>query len=239
MGNCLITKLKESVDNANLPIFNALRINVNHSKADSIAQSDRYITLRGNAANSVIVKNVGGYFCDSSGENLQSEVTVGSSNAAPFYTAETDQIIICNKENLVFLSLYTSSDNIDTLNIEFEDFKYLPSLEYASMGGNSQNGFLTDIIECPSLTTLNINSTNIKGDIAALKDLNLTGTMLYSSGIYGDVESLIYKSDGTLRPAGTLQLMPYANKIKLNGSYLPSNAYSNIVFDGHGGVSLG
>ena len=98
-SNCLVTKLKGAI-NVDAPIFNAVRIFVNHSIADSISQIDRYITIKAKSDN-VILKKINGYFCDSSGGNTTTEISVGSqTNSTVYYTSSTDTIIVTPKDNI-------------------------------------------------------------------------------------------------------------------------------------------
>ncbi len=232
MGNCLTTQYKERANNNNLPVYKAIRINVNHSVADGVSQSDRYLTITGN----LTLINKGGYFCDINGENLVTEKTI-SGQTAIFYTAQTNQIIVKNKEDIVFLSLFSSSNNINALNVELDDAEYMDSLTTVVLGGKAQKGSLSKFKKDENVTILNLNGTSIAGNIEDVRDLALTSLVTYGSDITGSVEVLIRKSDGTLRPAGTLSINVSANQIQYNGSYLSAGVHS-VVFDGEGGITV-
>lgn len=160
MGKCLVTKLKEVVDNDNILRLGEARIKI----AVNETPSNQYINIA--VSSDTDLEIIGdSYFTDSSlSVNLGKSKKLKPSDGIVkvYFNNAIAEIGIRNKYNIRDINFSSSSKSMD-----------LASFAYSK-----------------SLNTINVEYTGMYGDISALKNLNIGQIYLSGNKIYGDIASL-------------------------------------------------
>lgn len=219
MNDCLVTKLKASVNNENLLPLNGIVINV----VSAVETTGRSIRMYGTVGDKRPARVLSGttYFTDSAGTanyGTEYEYTINNNGFVDIYVSNgAGSFVVFGKyETRQFLS-YTT----DIFTVKGE------SLSYLGAKASSEN--------------LNIDGINIVGDVSALKNEKPYLSLVCIDGSYGDVTGIKLKLN-TNKPGqflssdlyGQLTILPEsAGAINLNGSkvtILPSEfAASNCI----------
>ena len=239
MENCLVTKLKGTVDNNNLPIFDAVRIHINSTAASSAAQSDRGFSCNAYPMTTLTLENIGGSFVNSEGQIIGDGKTLTINNTPTptnfYYSANTTMILVKGKQNIYTLSVPDGNCTY----IDFEDIGYASKLQSFAVCGAGQTGDLSDL-SLLKLTSLTINGSPITGNISSLAKmttLNYVNFLSNSIIIEGDFASWApyYTSAKTVNvTTGSV------SKLKCNGENMVNTLHKTtftVTFDGQGGVT--
>ena len=197
MEKCLVTKLNGAVDNDSLLKIGEMR--VEFVKVTNPETAMQAISI--DVSEPTILKIVGdGYFTDKTlSENKGKQITVGNdtiaSVTAVFVSNNDTQVSIQNKYNIRKFNKYYSSSATSSklIVINLDDFKYSPLLTSLDLGSTSVIGDISALKNLTALTSLNLLSTQVSGDISALKNLTaLTSLNLLSttSVLTGDIGAL-------------------------------------------------
>lgn len=243
MRNCLVTQLKEVVNNDNLPIFDTVKVFINPEVASTAAVASRRIVVLASEANKVKLINVGGNFVDNNDQSIGNEYIVTEvgpqyGNTKVFYSNDTRYVLIKGKNYLKNIGLVW--DKINIAHLDLEDIRYCLNLEFLSLSGALQEGNLSSL-NLLSLRTLVLNTTNVEGNISDLKSHVNLSTFLavnvdpYNPKIIGDFNSI-----ASTHVQGSIRVTTDTNHITCNGVSPVAqlaNQNFNIIFDGQGGVS--
>ena len=204
--DCLLTKLKASVNNDALRLFDGVRIELKPHTAGNPAKA--YITFL--AATKAYLRG-DGQFTNSSGTPIGKVMDI-SAGAVGFYTTPEGGILEFEGRSLVKeirmvsstsmdLAEATYLDNIVSLYV-MEPFGDISSLNPETMRSlsllslreaNEVTGDLSSLKDFTALTYLLFNKTyNVTGNLAILGKLtSLTFMQLADSQIYGSLESFV------------------------------------------------
>ena len=186
--DCLITKLKGTVNDGSLPklgsmLFKLKTTTTNLVKIEAIGKDVSFSSADGS---NVFSTNL-------SGENKTNVVNVGESNTI-FYVDASKGITISidNKYNLEKLDVYRSVDHNElTVDLNFEDLKYCKKLNWLALISMNLTGDISALQNLTALTNIGLYNTQVTGDISALQNLTaLTNIGLYSTQVTGDISAL-------------------------------------------------
>lgn len=237
MENCLVTKLKGTVDNNNLPIFDAVRIHINSTAASSAPQNERRFSCTAYNLTTLTLENIGGSFVNSEGQIIGDgkTLTVGTTLTSVYYSANTTMILVKGKQNIYTLSVPEGN----CAYIDFEDIRYAVKLSSFAVCGEGQTGDLSDL-SLLKLGSLTINGSPITGNISSLAKMTTLKYVNFLSNsiiIEGDFASWApyYTSAKTVNvTTGSV------SKLKCNGENMVNTLHKTtftVTFDGQGGVT--
>lgn len=245
--NCLVTKLKESINDDTLLKCGELRLYIN---TESLAQDYKRARLGSvNAAQEIVA--VGGNFVDSEGTSIGNTLTVPKNNNVYVYTdANVRYISIPNKYNIGSIWLYNCFVYLEQLEKvpltylqvahtsskvigRIRDIKkfgkstaalYMDAYRKANLKGKLED--LKGSTEYQSLSTLIIQQvSSVSGDIATLSELSFSGSVVVNfygcSNITGLIDNVNCKDLTQLRLDGTNvggTLEGFANAVYASGT---------------------
>lgn len=189
MGNCLVTKLKGTVQNSDLLRVGELRICVH--KIDNPSSETQRINL--NFTEDVKLEIIGdGYFTDKTlVSNLGKSLTAKANTESLVYVSNGDfEIAILNKYTLTKINTRT---NKKAAIKDIADFKYSSSLNHLAINSVENIGYFSDIKSLTTLGYLAISNANINGNLSDLKSLTNLNYLIIgntSNKITGNVSSL-------------------------------------------------
>ena len=189
MGNCLVTKLKGTVQNSDLLRVGELRICVH--KIDNPNGETQRINL--NFTEDVKLEIIGdGYFTNTTlVSNLGKSLTAKANTESLVYVSNGDfEIAILNKYALTKINT-RASKNIAIKDIV--DLKYSSSLNYLGVNSVENIGYFSDIKSLTKLGYLALSNANIKGSLSDLESLTNLGYIIVgntSNKLTGNVSSL-------------------------------------------------
>ena len=189
MGNCLVTKLKGTVQNSDLLRVGELRICV-HKIYNPNGETQR-INL--NFTEDVKLEIIGdGYFTNATlVSNLGKSLTAKANTESLVYVSNGDfEIAILNKYALTKINTRT---NKKTAIKDIADLKYSSSLNHLAINSVENVGYFSDIKPLTSLYYIALSNANIKGSLSDLKSLTNLGYIIVgdtSNKLTGNVSSL-------------------------------------------------
>ena len=206
MNKCLVTKLSGVVDNPDLLRLGEIRIKVRKLNTE---YEHRALTLSFSKETNITITG-DGYFTDkNSVSNKGKQIVVPANTQTIVYISNGDyDINIYNKYDLTFFVDYAfgevNAPQKSGFSINIEDFKY-------------------------SRNITRINTSEINGDIAAVKNLtNLTSLSMRLSNITGDISNL-----SSLTKLASAQL----NSVSGNILALNSTKLTNLIISNSGGLN--
>ena len=189
MTKCLITKLNGSVDNNEL-----LRIGEMRIKVESVESPTKDTQGFGVAfTEPTTVEIVGdGYFTDNTLTENKGKSMVVTGNQG-IIVSQATTVAIRNKYKLatiaVFIPSGTPYGGNKVLNID--DLKYALSLSSLNLSSMKVSGDIASLKNLTSLNNLHVRFTQVSGDIASLKNLTALTTLdIFDTNIRGDIASL-------------------------------------------------
>lgn len=194
MAQCLVTRLKGTVDDESLMGLNEFRIRI--ARIPSVSSATQGITLKFNKDTQI--KIVGdGYFTDKSlTKNNGKEMTIQAGEGQYVYLSNGDyELAICDKYALVELSLHTdeygASSVIKNYLLNIDDLKYSTSLETLYASSQSVYGDISSLQNLMSLKILNLCDSQVRGDISSLNSLTaFTSFDVSLTDVVGDISAL-------------------------------------------------
>lgn len=208
MGNCLVTKLAEAVNNDKLPKLGELRFVVtNNSEATSGVRVTFY--SNSNTGKPVATLNSGGNFYSNStlttsvGGSL--EIVSGWPDA---YFGRGDILLISNKYKLSALRVGNNDANDTDIEFDIEQLAYCTSLTSLSLYGANVTGNAKWLSGLTSLDTLNLVGCTLLGGLAylaipSITKMNLQGAVI--EGNIGDLSSCTALTSLNIRNCTSLQ----------------------------------
>lgn len=256
--NCLVTKLKASIDNSNLQRLGYVKFIVkpNTTGRNGIgfkAGVTPEWKLEGNPASL--------YFSDSSYSVNNGQTATGVSEVYIVNSSNEDGILwVSNKYDIIRLydwghqdSIYTADSedgnyilqNINYINMRISNklnLDYLPDTltEVRSYGGGKGN--LSLFSKMSNLTSLRLDNASVTGNIASLSNLtnltdlylaNMGGVAPYYGSITGKVETLLKGLLDTGKTSGTIRVDVHATFVTIKGLNTragTSNEYHDATF---------
>lgn len=201
---CLVIKLKESIENDKLPMLDTIVITgINTAK----------IYSRYNGGNTDITWEIigDGYFATASGDNLGKVV-----NQSQFPTSNTPLNINSNSDVTLIIKNVKELKEISIVNyttrseIKIDGLEYLNAKIFSLRSGNYGKSTYFDISELQYSTdieTVDISYlTKIKGDITEIFGDKTKLTVLYAhvAGLSGTIESFVQAQRSNGRTSGTI-----------------------------------
>ena len=189
MGNCLVTKLKGTVQNSNLLRVGEMRLCVN--RIDNPSSETQRINL--NFTEDVKLEIIGdGYFTNNTlVSNLGKSLIAKANVETLVYFSNGDfEIAILNKYALTKID---TSTNKKTAIKDIADLKYSSGLKYLATNRVENVGYFSDIKSLTNLGYLNVSNANINGNLSDLKSFTHLGYLIIgntSNKITGNVSSL-------------------------------------------------
>lgn len=218
--DCLVTKLKGSVSNESLPIFDTLVIHVSANPSASTAA--KRLALKADTAGlcKVTVTSGGGFSTTPEGPYNMTEDNIPTLIRVYYFSSENDyDIIITGKYHINEIQM--SQAQLFSLNLDTVDYIYNLDnfiISYASIG--SIDHLKNTVIKGQLDGTWN---NNILGSIDNLK----TGANVSfigfngSPNIRGELKNLIKQMCST-KTSGTCELKLYNTAVSFNGSAITS-----------------
>lgn len=244
MENCLVTTLRQAVDNDNLPILDSIVINVVKTEEERLPEQ-KYLEFR-------LVENTSVTFTvlDGSNKIAMSEtfmennpknrvaVTNPSGSFKIYFVNDNYKVKVSSKNNIQAFR--------NNIGISATKKTYIEPI-YNGMSGldnlrtliNSSSSLPFNIEILKDSTSLVVfmssYSPNCYGDIASLGDCILLETLrLTGTSCSGNVEEIAQKQVDNGRTSGTLQILAANSNIKYNGSSIAT--YITITFNENGYV---
>lgn len=243
MENCLVTTLRQAVDNDNLPILDSIVINVVKTEEERLPEQ-KYLEFKLVEGTSVTFTVLDGSNKIALSEsfmenNPKNSVTVTIKNAFKIYFANDNyKVKVSSKNNIAVLRNYIGISATRRIYIE-PIYNGMSGLDNLGTFVNSSSSlpFNIEILkDSTSLVTfMSSYSPNCYGDIASLGDCILLETLrLTGTSCSGNVEELAQKQVDSGRTSGTLQIFAGKSNIKYNGSSIAN--YITISFNESGYV---
>lgn len=224
MGNCLVTKLKGTVQNSDLLRVGELRICVH--KIDNPSSETQRINL--NFTEDVKLEIIGdGYFTNNTlVNNLGKSLAVKANTETLVYVSNGDfEIAILNKYALTKINTRT---NKKTAIKDIADLKYSSSLNHLAINSVENVGYFSDIKPLTSLYYLSLSNANIKGSLSDLESLTNLGYI-----IVGDTSNKLTGNVSSLKAMTKLDTLAIINSYVIGDlATLPSTCRS-AAFDYH------
>lgn len=193
----LITKLKGSVNNDNLPKLGVITLKAKQVNG-TLTSEQQYMRLNAkdvSNANPVVVSVDGnGYFTiGSSSTHLTSYNIVNSGSNADFHFSNGNyNVYISDKYRVTLITLggYSTSGNTQhVLNLDLSMLSYATSFASLQASYHSLSGNIEHLAHSP-LTSLQIaNVPDVYGDISAFTEL--TNLNAFNSGVEGDLSDIM------------------------------------------------
>lgn len=241
MNECLVTKLKSSVNDDNLRLVGEIRV-VKNSGMENNGENC-YIGIASSETMEATILNEG-YFCLSTGEK---DVTVGKTK-----DFTSDLWVSAGSVVRIAPRYMVTRINFSRLSMDLSDLSYLENLTNLTIKGNGIKGNIESLSVSPlsdvqitdtgdnvvgslesikdlsKLTSISINRTRISGDIAKCfgKSVGLSNMQIAESEMSGSIESFVAKQISNGRTSGTVYL-PYAKlcgKVTFEGLLLKDNS---------------
>lgn len=244
MSECLVTKLKSSVNDRELQPLGGIVLNV---LFEGSYTENSYIRMAASSQdNPIKIRcNGNGYFRASATSEAQKDTEgyTGQTGYVYYYSGNLGSIFpskgnydiyIDNKYELSGLSF--NGGNVGTIKIPMtlkEIAAYSPNLTVLDLTNvaSIKDSELSDLKGLTKLTTLILRGKKmVGGDLSAVSSLKLTRLELGGTNVYGKVESL-----GVGRTSGETMEIQGNGIITFNGSLL-NNYWSYIVTFGNGVV---
>lgn len=193
MENCLVTKLKGTVENSDLIHFGGFRVVVNNENYPNKDYYRNAMSIPSDAKVYLISGNVDAIVnSDNTHIPITAEGTLLNSSGYPyaFHLFGTGEVEVTSKYNMDVLEIGTL---ISTKTNIFKEIKYMKPLNGVRVRGYDKNWSIDDIdIVCSDAGSLEIEYSNISGDVAQIvsKFPNTNKVTLFNSKVTGDFKLL-------------------------------------------------
>lgn len=244
MENCLVTTLRQTVANDNLPILNSIVINVVKTEEERLPEQ-KYLEFRLVEGTSVTFTVLDGSNKIALSEtfmetNPRNSVTVTNPSGVfkIYFVNDNYKVKVSSKNNIQVFRNYIGISATKRTYIE-PIYNGMSGLDNLRIFINSSSSLPFDIEilkDATSLVTVMFSySPNCYGDIASLGDCILLETLrLTGTSCSGNVEEIAQKQVDNGRISGNLQILAANSNIKYNGSSIAN--YITITFNESGYV---
>lgn len=198
MGNCLVTKLKNVVDNDNLEYLDWVKINgtfLSDQFNDNIfSEVDSNVEIRLLNTDGATISRNGNYVRVTSGSTNKLQLLV------PRYLLHNINVLGVNVQFdlLEFSKIFNlnsfSSNNSNFLNKNLSVFANFSNLLRISGREFAYNGNISALADCPKLQEIIFSySPNIQGDLSSIKDMpNLKKVTLNNTYVTDTTDAVTY-----------------------------------------------
>lgn len=197
MENCLLTRLKGTIDNDSLEILGCIKI-----KHTDVSGKTGKLRINNNATGKNIVVSVDGTGSFSVDGTSYTEYTVAATKHPQFvFSRGNYNIYINNKYDVESIDSEGDFEPFVNAGLSFEKLGCMPKLQSIQVS-KWANGFMGNVedFDAPLIRVLNINGTSAKGDIKEIgKFANLDKLSLYPSNIHGELFDFISKQNSVGR----------------------------------------
>lgn len=208
-NNCLVTKLKDTVENSNLPVLNTLIIDVKSNAGYSSNMS----SIMFKASEALVIKTTGsGYFAttfaglDDPSERLTELTVNANTNQRLYFYNGNYQIYVNNKYTLTELTFYNSAGHASQVfSFDLEDIEYSRGITSIRTYGTAK-GDISKLSKMTDLVILNLTlATLTSGNVNSLEALSKLETIQFygCQNISGSIEYLAKKNLSVLGIDGT------------------------------------
>lgn len=194
MGNCLVTKLKGSVNDTSILRLGELRVHFNKVSDPTGATQGINVGFDEECSLEVLGNEEAHFTNETLAENKGKKISVTVGRKNIFVSNNDCDVAILNKYAITSFEStnynYTTSPGSKSININ--DFKYSKRLTKLDVSYMQASGDIESIKDLTNLTKFLVyNCRNITGDISNLKNLtSLTNLILNSVPITGDIANI-------------------------------------------------
>jgi hypothetical protein len=251
MENCLVTRYLASVENENLPFFNAIIVKILAGKSNILQIVPSATIKRISGDGFINTDKTEGTFTNSAtlsgGTNGTSYIVYGLGALTKFgfnenysWAQETYEIDINGIKDCINLKeVDLMSGNGGITNAKLSVFSEMKSLQILSITFSRISGSFSDITMLTDLEEVKANGCEIGGNIGELVSLRKLTRLEISSNLSatGTIESL---ADGlkNYRTSGSTLVIITNEKITYGGNTFTNGTTKTITFDGSGGYSV-
>lgn len=235
-ANTLVTKLKGSVQNDNLPelgkiIFHAVK---NSTIIDADKQQSIMLQFKSGGNRIIKVVSPGAVGLDPAtvDQSTDTELGLGTSYTKVAFKNENYKITIDSKYLLSSFIGRAESNKKNIFDVNLEQFSGASQLEYLSVSRfTNVTGSVMNLANCPLIDCAMTDNAGINGDLTAFaKCTGLTALRLAWTSVRGEINDLAAAQVANGRTSGTLLIIPSAF-ITLNGIVIEENVGKTITFD--------
>ena len=175
MKKCLVTKLKGTVYNSNIPKIGELIIGI------KVTGKDRFISLSSEIGQVVTIHG-DSYFMSSSKENLGYTLGIGTAEMNTYVADKNGTMSFPNKYNIKKIQGNVFEDT-DLSELAFSN-------KFQTLTSDAFYGDIKYLSNKPNFVEINIANKALFGDIASLKSCTkLSKIWLSGSAVYGDISN--------------------------------------------------
>lgn len=208
-NNCLVTKLKGTVENSNLSVLNTLIIDVKSNAGYSSNMS----SIMFKASEALVIKTTGsGYFAttfaglDDPATRLTELTINANTNQRLYFSNGNYQIYVNNKYTLTELTFYNNAGPASQIfSFDMEGIEYSSGITSIRTYGTAK-GDVSNLSKMTDMVILNLTlATLVSGDISSLSALDKLETVQFYGcpNISGSIEYLAKKNLSALGIDGT------------------------------------
>ena len=225
-NDCLVTKLKSTVNNDTLEVLGKIKMDVVETTGASFGRFD--VISKGEA---ITFKTMSGELAlgfsqNDVTNNPVDELTINpNTNKLVYYKNATYSILIDKYKGIKQIQ-NTGNENT-TLSIDSFKYEDLDTISFVCYGNAKVSGELSSISNVPKVT---LHSTDVVGELNNITTINVTNISLYdSNNITGEIRDFANLQVQKGRISGTLTIR-CNNKITLNGTIVGNDVVKTIKF---------
>ena len=186
MTKCFVTKLNGNISNPEILKLGEGRIKISRAANPSAGTQKLYVCFTKDTKLEIIGD---GYFTDAKlSSNKGKTLVVNKDVHTDVYVSNGDYVLsILNKYALFVLSFVGANKEIEHIST----LKYSTALTNLNLNNTNVSGDIAELKNLTALINLNLNNTNVSGDIAELKNLTaLKELNIYNTYVSGDIAEL-------------------------------------------------
>ena len=236
MGNCLVTKLKDVVDNSNLTKLGELFFDISSNVSTNTVKL--YCPASVSERPQIRVVGDGTIRIKSDSTDTWEESTKNATLTLEWYTIEFSagvyRVFISNKYNLYITGAWGNLENKYGLYLNTSELKYTTILNYTHMRNIYLTGNLNELKFSPSVTEFNVCATDISGDIKDFVSLlpNLVRILVTScANVGGSIEEFAQACLDAGKTSGVIKVDARLTNVRYNG-VVPNCDRFDITFSG-------
>lgn len=231
MNECLVTKLKASVNDSNLQVLGELILAKKDSATPSV--NNHYCFIQSTVPITIEILN-DGYFC----KNNSTEKDETASKIKSFEAGDINLYISIGSKFRIIQRYGITAIRGEAMAANLSDFTYMNGLHTLDLIGDTIEGSIEVLngykiqsarltgtknkiygsingIDFENATSVDLDSKNITGDITTAfgNSINLTNMGIAESGISGSIEELVNAQIAARRSTGTIKI-PWVKAVR-------------------------
>lgn len=230
MRNCLITQLKEVINNDTLPKLGEIKIG--NVYEENFSKKKLNVTCPAGTK----IYSVGGTFSLTDGGVQITEFVVQVPGTTSVFLSNGNyDLHITDKYGITGLTLQTGSGWNTKLNFDISECSYMTNVTTLALSNSEISGDLSSLVGMDSMTALYLGGTNVAGDWAVLHETgNEYSALGLPNSIYGNLEyypiiganitNIINQNSKTTGDIASLNIFDWVKSITLN----KTKVYGNI-----------